>query len=329
MNIYTKIGDNGTTKLQDGVSIPKHHPIIQALAAFDEFNAHLGIIKSQSDDSTQDYEDIQKNIMTVMSLISTSSTIDKTRQSEGWQEYFNDETIKLESRINAFGKVLPQAHSFVAYGASPQSANLDLARAVVRRAETMLTQAAEYTHYAAAAFSYINRLSDFLYVRARYTDYEFLIVRAVKKTLENRKSLQFNLSNAILLIDKIQRKAHEINLPVTIACCDPAGNPIATQTMDGALPISRTAALAKGYTAAAVRMSTAKLHELVQPGQPFYGLESLEEGRILPIGGGVTLNAKDGTVVGSIGVSGGTADEDNMLAEHGKSYWEGTHSDAT
>jgi len=85
--------------------------------------------------------------------------------------------------------------------------------------------------------------------------------------------------------------------------------------MDGTLPISPEAAMAKAFTAAVVKMPTLELSKLVQPGQPFFGLESLGGGKLLPIGGGVPLYNQAGQLVGAIGVSGGTAQQDHKLAE--------------
>jgi len=343
MSIYTKTGDNGKTMLQNGKPIPKHHPIIRALAALDELNAHLGIIKSQISqcEAADDFEAIQKNIMTVSSLISTaekspashnlgnavSKTNKTTSPGTGWDEIFEDEVKILESQIDKLTSMLPPMTSFVTYGACPKSAAIDLARAVARRAETNLTQVAETSGYAKTTLAYINRLSDFLYIRARYTDFEHAVTQAVKNELggtdvgnppqEAIATLyenNLNLTQAKSLLEKIERKAKEKNLPIVIACVNAAGNPIAIHVMDNAFLVSYEAALAKAYTSAALKMPTADLNSLVQPGQPFYGLESLGGGKILPIGGGVPLFDRSGRLIGAIGVSGGTAEEDHDLA---------------
>ncbi|MCL2572410.1 MAG: ATP:cob(I)alamin adenosyltransferase [Defluviitaleaceae bacterium] len=294
--------------LQDGILIPKHHPIIKALAALDELNAHLGQVGSE-------FEEIQKNIMKAMSLISTTS---KNHKSIIQTDYFQEETKALEQNIDHYTSMMPRQTSFVTYGNCPKSTSLDLARAVARRAETYLSKAAEVSDYALWVFPYINRLSDFLYVMARYTDFEFSIVQAVQDAIGGQPQ-ELNLASAKAIIEKIEYKAKDINLPVVVACCDAGGNPIAVHVMDGALLVSYEAAIAKAYTAAALKMPTADTSKLVQPGQPFYGLESLGGGKILPIGGGIPIFNNQGHLLGAIGVSGGTAQQDHELALIGRS----------
>jgi len=308
--------------LQDGIPIPKHHPTIQALAALDELNAHIGVIKSQLADPQLEYEQIQKTIMSIMSLVSTTSNKKPTSYSpisQGSHEFFTDETKALEASIDKISTMMPAIKTFVTYGMCEVSANLDLARAVARRAETCLSQAAETSDYAQWALPYVNRLSDYLYIKARYADFENTVIQAVKEALSTKSPTpairtEITLAQAKTLIENIEAKAKAINLPVVAACCNAAGNPIAVHVMDGALLVSYEGAIAKAYTAAALKMPTAELSKLVQPGQPFYGLETLGGGKLLPIGGGVPIFGTDGSLIGAIGVSGGTAEQDHHLA---------------
>jgi len=323
LSIYTKIGDKGQTMLQDNVLIPKHHPIIKALAVLDELNAHLGIIKSQlpSTQPAAEFEQIQKTIMAIMSIVSTAS-YKKSHNNVNFNDLFNEETKALESEIDKLNAMIPSINAFVTYGTCPQSANMDLARAVTRRAETYLSQAVEESDYAKGASSYINRLSDFLYIKARYIDFEYSVIQAVQEALKgtiDKAALPITLTQAKSLLEKIESKAKTLNLPIVAVCCNAAGNPIAVHVMDDALLVSYDAAIAKAYTAAALKMPTADLTGLVQPGQPFYGLEALGNGKILPIGGGVPLFDQSGRLIGAIGVSGGTAKQDHNLANMGRS----------
>jgi len=314
MSIYTKTGDKGKTMIQNGSPIPKHHPIIQAMAALDELNAHLGMVKSlYPTGQADDIEKIQKTVMSVLSLISTA---EKSPLNTAIDTIFEDEVTALESQIDAINTILPPITSFVTYGASPKSAVLDLARAVARRAETKLSEIAETSGYARATLSYMNRLSDLLYIKARYEDFEQAVVQAVKSALPPTPpgTNKLTLTQAKHLLENIEHKAKDKNLPIVAACVNAEGNPIAIHVMDGALLISYEAALAKAYTAAALKMPTADLHKLVQPGQQFYGLEAIGDGKILPIGGGVPLQDPDGHIIGAIGVSGGTAEQDHELA---------------
>jgi len=325
LSIYTKIGDKGQTMLQDSTLIPKHHPVIQALSTLDELNAHMGIIKSQIQDteSLADIKQIQKTIMTMMSIISTTKK-PNDHLSTSIDELFTEETSALEIKIDRLSSIVPPIKSFVAYGACPKSASFDLARAVARRAETLLSQAAEVSSYVQGLFPYINRLSDYLYMKARYFDFEHSITEAVQDALKshslaNEIASEITLTQAKAMLEKIEHQAKALNLPVVAACCNAAGTPIAVHVMDGALLVSYEAATAKAHTAAALKMPTRDLSKLVQPGQPFYGLEAIGNGKILPIGGGVPLFDQSKRLIGAIGVSGGTAEEDHDLASIGRS----------
>ena len=102
-----------------------------------------------------------------------------------------------------------------------------------------------------------------------------------------------------------------------IAICGPEGNPIAVHVMDGAYLVSYDVAVKKAYTSVAVKMSTRELGELAGPGGTFYGVDTLESGKIAIFGGGVPLKCGN-TIIGGLGISGGTSEEDHSLAEYGQ-----------
>ena len=83
--------------------------------------------------------------------------------------------------------------------------------------------------------------------------------------------------------------------------------------MDGALLVSFDAAMKKAYSAAAVQMSTQELGSLAQPGGTFYGLDKLQGGGIVIVGGGVPVRIH-GQLIGGLGISGATGEEDHRLA---------------
>ena len=272
--------------------------------------------------------------MTAMSLVSTTSKKShKAHTSTGWGDHFAEEAVALEKEIDSTMAMLPKITSFVTYGKCQLSASLDIARAVARRAETKLSQAAEISNYALYVFPYVNRLSDFLYAKARYADFEAAVIHKVAEVLRGMgvkaplstpsatatkdyklASPTLSLAQANIIIENVKKEAKKQNLPVVAAVANAAGNPIAAQAMDGALQISFEAATAKAYTAAALNMQTIELSKLTQPGQPFYGLETLANGKILPIGGGIPICNSDGQLIGAVGVSGGTAWQDHELA---------------
>jgi uncharacterized protein GlcG (DUF336 family) len=95
---------------------------------------------------------------------------------------------------------------------------------------------------------------------------------------------------------------------------DSGGNLTAMQRMDGALLVSIDIAVNKAYTAAAIKIPTHELARLAQPGQSLFGIHNADGGRIVIFGGGFPLKRED-EVIGGIGVSGGSVEEDILCAE--------------
>ena len=129
--------------------------------------------------------------------------------------------------------------------------------------------------------------------------------------------LEMTLALANALIEKVKARAAEIGVNAVVAVSDRAGRPVSVQCMDGAYIASYDIALNKTYTSASLKMSTAELSKLSQPGQPLYGIQFTNGGKIVIFGGGEVLEA-DGEIVGALGVSGGTASQDTALAAYGK-----------
>jgi uncharacterized protein GlcG (DUF336 family) len=111
-----------------------------------------------------------------------------------------------------------------------------------------------------------------------------------------------------------ERKARNLGVLVTIALVDEGGQLLAYGRMDGALPASGELAVSKAYTAAALRMPTQEVGALAQPGRSLYGIQHTHQGRIVLFGGGLPLRLGGG-VVGGVGISGGTVEEDIRIAE--------------
>ena len=131
------------------------------------------------------------------------------------------------------------------------------------------------------------------------------------------KKHKMTLDTANCLIDKVKEKAQQMGLNVVIAIADEAGRPVAVQSMDGAYIASFDIALNKSFTSASLKMSTAALASLSQPGEELYGIQFTNGGKIVIFGGGEVLEA-DGKIIGALGVSGGSAKEDTELAAYGK-----------
>lgn len=126
-----------------------------------------------------------------------------------------------------------------------------------------------------------------------------------------------SLKLAVRLIEAVEQKAQEMGMRVVVAVSDASGRPVAVHCMDKAYHGSFDVALNKTYTVTAFQMSTKELSRLCQPGQDLYGLQFSNEGKVMILGGGEPLMVGD-TMIGALGVSGGTAVQDTELAAYGK-----------
>ncbi len=133
--------------------------------------------------------------------------------------------------------------------------------------------------------------------------------------------MNINLDSAMKIIAAATEKAKDINVPMVIAVVDSGGNLVAQHRMDGALIVSIEIALNKAYTAVAVQVPTHELSKAAQPGQPLFGIHNTQGGRIIIFGGGFPLQ-RDGKMVGGIGVSGGSVEEDIQCATAGLNEFE-------
>ena len=143
------------------------------------------------------------------------------------------------------------------------------------------------------------------------------VVSAVVQQLGTHRVMTLEMAKVI--VDAVEKRAQAEGKRAVIAVAGADGNPIAVHVMDGAFLVSYEVAVKKAYTAVAVKMSTLELSALCQPGGTFYGLQALD--KIITFGGGIPL-VKDGVIVGSIGVSGSTGEEDHALALHGVAAFE-------
>jgi uncharacterized protein GlcG (DUF336 family) len=124
------------------------------------------------------------------------------------------------------------------------------------------------------------------------------------------------LDDAMKVISAAQKKAAAIGQPMNVAVADGGGNLVAHIRMDGAWLGSIDISIKKAFTARAFDIATRDLAPLAQPGADFYGINTSNQGRIMIFAGGIPLR-RGGEVVGAIGVSGGSGEQDQTVAEAG------------
>ena len=127
------------------------------------------------------------------------------------------------------------------------------------------------------------------------------------------------LEQAKAIIAAAEKKATEIGQPMNIAIVDEGGNLMAHVRMDGAWLGSIDISINKAYTARAFNISTKELAKYSQPGGQFYGIHVSNNARVMVFAGGMPL-CYEGQVIGGIGVSGGSGEQDQMVAEAGAAY---------
>jgi len=123
-------------------------------------------------------------------------------------------------------------------------------------------------------------------------------------------------ADAQLLIAGAREKATEIGVPMCISIVDESGNLVAFERMDGGKTTSVIIAQDKAYTAAAARKATHEYNEVCKPGSLVFGIHTAIGGRLCIVGGGLPVSV-DGEVVGGIGLSSGTPQQDMECAQAG------------
>ncbi|MBL7699331.1 MAG: cob(I)yrinic acid a,c-diamide adenosyltransferase [Chitinophagaceae bacterium] len=169
IKIYTKTGDLGQTSLIGGTRVPKSHIRIESYGTIDELNSFIGFLNDQLENaSTKNFlKEIQDRLFT----IGSSLACDPEKEPKMKLPDLKEEDIKLvEDEIDAMNKELHPMKSFILPGGSVAISSAHLARCVCRRAERNCVNMLEQQMFVdPLVIKYLNRLSDYLFVVARYT----------------------------------------------------------------------------------------------------------------------------------------------------------------
>ena len=174
MKIYTRTGDKGETGLYGGERRPKNDLRVRAYGEVDEFQAVLGVCISYGATASQVpnkctavFHKIQLDCFRLSSELART----ETRAERNDPLIVADDVTWLEDSIDNYQKELPELKAFILQGGSPLGAHLHLARAVCRRAERAIVELAAHEAVSEVSLKYINRLSDLLFVLARYVNH--------------------------------------------------------------------------------------------------------------------------------------------------------------
>ena len=164
--IYTRGGDKGQTSLGSGERVEKHNLRVSAYGTTDEVNSTIGLSRLHTlGDADEMLSRIQNDLF---DLGADLCTPEGANRSEGALRIVPEQISRLETEIDAMNGIMADLTSFILPGGSPASAYLHLARTVARRAERLMTELATNQKVNPEAIKYMNRLSDHLFVLARY-----------------------------------------------------------------------------------------------------------------------------------------------------------------
>lgn len=172
MKIYTKTGDKGTTALFGGTRVPKHHIRIDSYGTVDELNSYIGLIRDQEMDprSKEILIHIQDKLFTVGAVLATDPdkmTLKNGKDRLNIPKIDEEDILLLETEMDAMDASLPPMTHFVLPGGHTTVSYCHIARTVCRRAERIASALMELEPFDAHTLTYLNRLSDYLFVLAR------------------------------------------------------------------------------------------------------------------------------------------------------------------
>lgn len=328
--VYTKGGDSGTTSLYGGTRISKASSKVMSYGAVDSANAAIGLAAVHQTEPL--LRDLLRICQEKLFVVGGELASDPVGVQKLKTVIVPADIRFLEGVIDELSKSLSQNSKFLLPGGSDKSAYLHLARTAVRAAEREIVALADHAEFNPQIIKFINRLSDMLFVLSRYVDEAFHCQES-SNTVPNpspaqvvgKSEIKCSKGIDLELADDMARnclmKAERLGVPVVIAVVDEGGHLILLNRMQNAHVGSIDIATNKAFTSLAFKLETAALAELSAPGQPLYGIQETNQGRVVVFGGGIPF-FENGKIVGAIGVSGGTVEEDIEIAKEAVKVFE-------
>jgi cob(I)alamin adenosyltransferase len=170
--IYTKTGDGGTTALASGERRPKHDLRVEAYGTVDETNAVVGLVRLVTAPAHPELDAVLARIQNDLFDLGADLATPESDEPPAYPplRVTGAQVSAIEAEIDRFNADLQPLRSFVLPGGSPAAAHLHLARTVSRRAERLMTELAARETVTREAVVYMNRLSDFFFVAARWAN---------------------------------------------------------------------------------------------------------------------------------------------------------------
>jgi cob(I)alamin adenosyltransferase len=172
LKIYTKTGDKGTTSLIGGTKVPKSHIRIEAYGTVDELNSYIGLCKDLFDNgqSRGTLQEIQDRLFTIGSSLACDPAKEPKMRIPDLKE---EDVSLLEKEIDTMDTTLAPMKSFILPGGHPTVSTIHIARCVCRRAERCCVRLElESQEVDGIIIKYLNRLSDYLFVLARFASHQ-------------------------------------------------------------------------------------------------------------------------------------------------------------
>ncbi len=173
LKIYTKTGDKGTTSLIGGTKVPKSHLRIEAYGTVDELNSYIGLCREILTDENCRYilQEVQDRLFTIGSSLACDPIKESKMRIPDLKE---EDVLLLEKEIDRMNEAIPPMKSFILPGGHVTVSHLHIARCVCRRAERCCVRLElESLEVEQVILKYLNRLSDYLFVLARFTAHQF------------------------------------------------------------------------------------------------------------------------------------------------------------
>ena len=171
MKIYTKTGDQGKTSLIGGTKVPKSHIRIEAYGTVDELNSYIGLVMDHLQDthSKEILNGIQDRLFTIGSSLACDPDKEPLMKIPDLKE---EDIVLLEKEIDKMNESLPAMKSFILPGGHVSISTAHVARCICRRAERCCVNMQQQEVFVEPlVIKYLNRLSDYLFVLARYVGY--------------------------------------------------------------------------------------------------------------------------------------------------------------